>query len=255
VACAQGQGLGKFKLISTFIPTLKPDRRLPQVLLSICAVVSLALGLLQDFGTTRPDGGPPVDLAESVAIIVAVLIVVGVGSLNDWQKERQFESFNEKKEERSVKVVRDGREQLIHVHDVVVGDIALLEPGEVIPCDGVFLSGHNLRCDESSATGESDAIKKLPYRKCIALRNRRLAEFEPDSPIGDGESTSGSPRKPSGLELLGHTDCFVISGSKVVEGVGSYLVISVGPRSFNGRIMMGSSLSPPRILALIKLIS
>ena len=136
--------------------------------MSICAVVSLALGLFQDFGTTRPDGDPPVDWVEGMAIIVAVLIVVGVGSLNDWQKERQFEGLNEKRGERSVKVVRDGREQLIHVHDVVVGDVVLLEPGEVIPCDGVFLSGHNVRCDESSATGESDTIKKLSYQDCIA---------------------------------------------------------------------------------------
>ena len=221
-------------------------------------MVSLALGLFQDFGTPRPDGDPPVDWVEGVTILVAVLIVVGVGSLNDWQKEKQFESLNEKREERSVKVVRDGREQLINVHDVVVGDIVLLEPGEVIPCDGVFISGHNVRCDESSATGESDAIKKLPYQDCIALRDRRLAEFEPkpESPIGDGESTSGTPRKnPSGLDLLGHTDCFVVSGSKVVEGVGSYLVISVGQKSFNGRIMMGSSVSPPCILVLIKPIS
>jgi Ca2+-transporting ATPase len=235
----------------TFIPILKPDGRLPQVLLSVCAVVSLALGLFQDFGTTRPDGDPPVDWVEGVTIIVAVLIVVGVGSLNDWQKEKQFESLNEKREERSVKVIRNGREHLIDVHDVVVGDVVLLEPGEVIPCDGVFLSGHNVRCDESSATGESDAIKKLPYQECITLRNKRLAEFDPDSLIGDAESTSALPRKnPSGLELLGHTDCFVVSGSKVVEGVGSYLVISVGQKSFNGRIMMGSSLSPPCNLAL-----
>jgi P-type Ca2+ transporter type 2C len=215
-------------------------------LLSVCAVVSLALGLFQDFGTTRPDGDPPVDWVEGVAIIVAVMIVVGVGSLNDWQKEKQFEGLHQKREERFVKVIRDGREQLIHVQDVVVGDVVLLEPGEIIPCDGVFLSGHNVRCDESSATGESDAVKKLPYQECIALRNKRLAEFEPETPIGDGESTIGLPRKnPSGLDLLGHTDCFLVSGSKVVEGVGSYLVISVGQKSFNGRIMMGSSLSPP----------
>jgi Ca2+-transporting ATPase len=209
-------------------------------------VISLALGLFQDFGTKRPDGDPPVDWVEGVAIIVAVLIVVGVGSLNDWQKEKQFEALNEKREERFIKVIRDGREQLIPVHDVVVGDVVLLEPGDVIPCDGVFLSGHNVRCDESSATGESDAIKKLSYQECIALRDKRLAEFDPESPIGDGESTTGSRRKNlSGLDLLGHTDCFVVSGSKVVEGVGSYVVISVGPKSFNGRIMMGSSLVPP----------
>jgi len=150
----------------------------------------LALSLFQDFGTTCPDGDPPVDWVEGVAIIVAVLIVVGIGSLNDWQKEKQFEGLNEKREESSVKVVRDGRDQLIHVHDVVVGDIVLLEPGEVIPCDGVFLSGHNVRCDESSTTGKSDAIKKLPYQECIALRNKRLAKFKPNSPIGDGEIIS-----------------------------------------------------------------
>ena len=37
----------------------------------------------------------------------------------------------------------------------------MLEPGEVVPCDGVFLSGHNVKCDESGATGESDAIRKV----------------------------------------------------------------------------------------------
>jgi Ca2+-transporting ATPase len=78
----------------------------------------------------------------------------------------------------------------------------------------------NVRCDESSVTGDSDAIKKLPYQECIALRNKRLAEFETDSPIGDGESTSGSPREnPSGLDLLGHTDCFVVSESKALKGL------------------------------------
>jgi magnesium-transporting ATPase (P-type) len=113
---------------------------------------------------------------------------------------KQFEGLNQKRKEDFVRVVRDGREQLIHVHDVAVG-VVLLEPGEVITCDGVFLSGHNVRCDESSAIGESDAIKKLPYQECIALRNKLLTEFESDSPIGDRVSTSGSPRKnPSSLD-------------------------------------------------------
>ncbi|KAI0775069.1 calcium-translocating P-type ATPase [Trametes elegans] len=183
------------------------------VLLSIAAVVSLALGFFQDFGTPRPEGEPPVDWVEGVAIMVAILIVVMVGSINDWQKERQFQTLNEKKEERGVKVIRDGVEMIIDIKEVVVGDVALVEPGEIVPCDGIFISGHNVKCDESNTTGESDAIKKLSYEDCVR---------------GEGAEGGG----------LKHTDCFMISGSKVLEGYGSYVVIAVGTRSFNGRIMM-----------------
>lgn len=80
-----------------------------------------------------------------------------------------------------------------------------------MPCDGVFLSGHNIKCDESGMTGESDIIKKLPPAEC--------------------ERVTAS-----------HTDCFVVSGSKIMEGVGSYVVIAVGKRSFSGRITMGQLL-------------
>jgi len=38
-----------------------------------------------------------------------------------------------------------------------------------------------------------------------------------------------------------HMDCFVVSGSKALEGVGSYVVVAVDTKSFNGRIMMGAS--------------
>ncbi|RPD74953.1 calcium-translocating P-type ATPase [Lentinus tigrinus ALCF2SS1-7] len=183
------------------------------VLLSIAAIVSLALGFFQDFGTPRPAGEPPVDWVEGVAIIVAIAIVVMVGSLNDWQKERQFQTLNEKKEERGVKVIRDGVEMVVDIKEVVVGDVALVEPGEIIPCDGIFITGHNVKCDESGATGESDAIKKMSYEDCLK------------------EGTEGG-------EHGKHTDCFMISGSKVLEGYGSYVVIAVGTRSFNGRIMM-----------------
>jgi Cation transport ATPase len=109
----------------------------------------------------------------------------------------------------------------INSQEVVVGDTALLEPGEIIPCDGVFLSGHNVKCDESGATGESDAIKKVSYDECLAIRQK----------LGGDKGMESSPS---------HTDCFVVSGSKVLEGVGSYVVVAVGTKSFNGRIMMGS---------------
>lgn len=193
------------------------------IILSFAAVISFALGLFQDFGTPREPGEPPVDWVEGVAIMVAILIVVLVGSVNDWQKERQFMALGEKRDERGVKVIRGGTEKVVDVRQVVVGDVALLEPGEVIPCDGIYLGGHNVRCDESGATGESDAIKKVSYDEAMRLAGQKDDEHA-------------------------HTDCFVISGAKVLEGYGRYVVIAVGPKSFNGRIMMGKLIFHPRLL-------
>ncbi|KAG6837246.1 hypothetical protein H0H93_012641 [Arthromyces matolae] len=198
------------------------------VLLSIAAVISLALGLFQDFGPSMPHDGPPVDWVEGVAIMVAVAIVVIVGSINDWQKERQFKQLNDKKEERTVKVIRDGVECVIDSREVVVGDIALLEPGEIIPCDGVYLGGQHVRCDEAGATGESDAMRKATYEECMELIKR------------DGQ-------------LPPHTDCFIVSGSKVLEGVGRYVVIAVGTKSFHGRIMMALQTDPETTPLQLKL--
>lgn len=102
------------------------------------------------------------------------------------------------------------------MQDVVVGDIALLEPGEIVPCDGIFISGHNVKCDESGATGETDAIKKVPYHECIDIRDRGLKE--------GGKAFEA-----------GHTDCFVVSGSKVLEGVGRYVIVAVVGRQLAER--------------------
>ncbi|KAH9975144.1 hypothetical protein BJV77DRAFT_957403, partial [Russula vinacea] len=51
-------------------------------------LILLALSLFQDFGTTRPEGEPQIDWVKGVNILVAVIIVVRVGSVNDWQKEK-----------------------------------------------------------------------------------------------------------------------------------------------------------------------
>jgi len=83
-----------------------------------------------------------------------VILIVLVGSLNDWHKEKQFKA-NEKREGRIVKVIRVGKKQMIDIHSIVVGDVVLFEPSEIIPCNSIFYSGHNVRCDKSGAMGES----------------------------------------------------------------------------------------------------
>nr|CAG8460801.1 2678_t:CDS:2 [Entrophospora candida] len=128
------------------------------VLLAIAAIISLGLGLYEDLRPNADPDKPKVSWVEGVAIIVAIMIVILVGSINDWQKERQFQKLNAKKEDRYVKATRNGKEFLLSVHDILVGDILHLEPGDIIAADGILVSGHNLRCDESAATGESDAV-------------------------------------------------------------------------------------------------
>lgn len=181
------------------------------IILSIAAVISLALGLYQTFSKEKEEGAN-VDWIEGVAIMVAVIIVIFVGALNDWQKERQFAKLNQKKEDREVKVIRSGKTREISVYDVLVGDIMILEQGDVIPVDGIFISGHNVSCDESSATGESDLLKKTP-----SIEVFRAQEAHEDT------------RK---------MDPFILSGAKVSEGVGTFLVTATGVHSTYGKTMM-----------------
>ena len=177
------------------------------ILLTIAAVVSLALGIYE---TVAGDSG--VDWVEGVAICVAIIIVVTVGAANDFQKERQFVKLNKRKDDREVKVIRSGKSIQISVHDITVGDVLHLEPGDAIPADGIFITGHGVKCDESSATGESDQMKKT-------------GGDEVWQRIQDGTATA-------------KLDPFIISGSKVLEGVGTFLVTSVGQNSSYGKILM-----------------
>ena len=179
------------------------------ILLTVAAVVSLALGIYQ---SSQKSGGETLQWVEGVAIIVAVVLVVTVGAANDWQKERQFVKLNKKKEDRSVKVIRSGKSREISVHDILVGDVMHLEPGDMVPVDGIFISGHNVKCDESSATGESDLLKKHPGDQVYSAMEAH--------------------------QSVSHQDPFIISGAKVTEGIGTFLVTAVGVHSSYGKTMM-----------------
>lgn len=179
------------------------------ILLTVAAVVSLALGIYQ---SKTAKNGEKVQWVEGVAIAIAIIIVVAVGAANDWQKERQFVKLNKKKDDRDIKIIRSGKSREISVHDILVGDVVHLEPGDMIPVDGIFISGHNLRCDESSATGESDLLKKH-----------------------GGEEVYGAIEKH---QNVGKMDPFIISGGKVTEGIGTFLVTAVGVNSSYGKTMM-----------------
>jgi Ca2+-transporting ATPase len=66
------------------------------IILTVVACISLALGLYQDFGASSRFDEPKVRWVEGVTIMVAVALVVVVGSVNDYQKEQQFLKLNKK---------------------------------------------------------------------------------------------------------------------------------------------------------------
>ncbi|KAJ3401117.1 plasma membrane calcium, partial [Chytridiales sp. JEL 0842] len=125
------------KNIFDFIKDAFQDKIL--ILLTVAAFVSLAIGIYEDTKPLGPNASEAdkqkIHWIEGFAIIVAVLIVVLSSSINDLQKEAQFRKLNAKKEDRQVKAIRDGQQQLISIYGIVVGDILLLEPGDVIPAD------------------------------------------------------------------------------------------------------------------------
>ena len=94
----------------------------------------------------------------------------------------------------------------------LVGDVLLVEPGDILPVDGIFISGQGVKCDESSATGESDIIKKTP--------------------------ADAAYRAMESNESLKKMDPFMISGGKVTEGYGRMLVTATGIHSAMGKTML-----------------
>ncbi|KAI0396608.1 putative calcium P-type ATPase [Xylariaceae sp. FL0594] len=188
------------------------------ILLTAAAIVSLAIGLYQTFGQKHESNNPGVEWIEGVAIIVAIVIVVLVGSLNDWKKERQFAQLNRKKSDRTVKAVRSGKTVEISVFDIMAGDVLHLEPGDLIPVDGVLIEGSNVKCDESQATGESNVIQKRSADDVFAAIER-------------GDDTK-------------KLDPLIQSGGRVMEGMGTFMATSTGIYSSYGRTLMSLDEDP-----------
>ncbi|CAL5996411.1 Calcium-transporting_ATPase [Hexamita inflata] len=123
------------------------------IILIIASVVSMIL-------TTTVIKPKELEWIDSVAILVAVVVVVMVTSCNDYSKEKQFRALNAQKDDKTMKVIRNGSQQEISVYEVVVGDIVVLGVGDQIAADGILIASNDMKVDESGMTGESDEIKK-----------------------------------------------------------------------------------------------
>lgn len=94
-----------------------------------------------------------------------------VGTINDWHMQRQCTRLTKKTSDRMVNVIRSGRSQEISISDVTVDDVMHLATGDIVPVDGIFIQGSAVKCDESSATGESVLLRK-PAAAYVSIRCR-----------------------------------------------------------------------------------
>ncbi|CAH1417734.1 unnamed protein product [Lactuca virosa] len=158
------------------------------LILLACAALSLGFGIKEE--------GAKEGWYEGGSIFVAVFLVIAVSAVSNFRQERQFDKLSKISNNIKIDAIRDGRRQKILIFDVVVGDVVILNIGDQIPADGLFIDGYSLLVDESSMTGESDHID------------------------------IDSIRNP-----------FLISGSKVADGHGRMLVVSVGMNTAWGKMM------------------
>ncbi|XP_074814286.1 plasma membrane calcium-transporting ATPase 2 isoform X10 [Natator depressus] len=192
--------LEKRKLIfgQNFIPPKKPKTFLQLVwealqdvtliILEIAAIISLGLSFYQPpgegnegcatvSGGAEDEGEAEAGWIEGAAILLSVICVVLVTAFNDWSKEKQFRGLQSRiEQEQKFTVVRGAQVIQIPVAEIVVGDIAQVKYGDLLPADGIFIQGNDLKIDESSLTGESDQVRKSVDKDPMLLSGTHVME-------------------------------------------------------------------------------
>ena len=99
------------------------------------------------------------DVIDACVIMLAVLLNVIMGFIQEYRSQKAVESLKNLIVKTAV-VKRENRIEQINSEELTIGDIVILEEGDKIPADLILIEANNLACDESSLTGESEAVKK-----------------------------------------------------------------------------------------------
>lgn len=181
-----------------FIPPKKPKTFLQLVwealqdvtliILEVAAIISLGLSFYhpqgessdncgQAAGGAEDEGEAQAGWIEGAAILFSVIIVVLVTAFNDWSKEKQFRGLQSRiEQEQKFTVIRKGQVIQIPVAEIVVGDIAQIKYGDLLPADGILIQGNDLKIDESSLTGEADHVRKSLEKDPMLLSGTHVME-------------------------------------------------------------------------------
>uniref|UniRef100_A0ACB8F8H2 Uncharacterized protein n=1 Tax=Sphaerodactylus townsendi TaxID=933632 RepID=A0ACB8F8H2_9SAUR len=137
----------------------------------------MALCKISDAAADEAEEAEEAQWIEGAAILLSVVCVVLVTAFNDWSKEKQFRGLQHRIEsDQRFTVIRAGQVIQVPVTELVVGDIACVKYGDLLPTDGILLQGHDLKTDESSLTGESDLVKKSLTEDPMLLSGTQVME-------------------------------------------------------------------------------
>jgi len=145
------------------------------------------------------------ELADTIAILVIVVLNAVIGVVQEYRAERAMEALREMAAETAT-VRRAGQTFEIPAAELTVGDIVLLDAGRVVPADLRLIESAGLRAAEAALTGESLAVEK--YTEPVD---------DADAPIGDRSSMA-------------------YRGTQIVYGRGVGVVTAVGLATELGKI-------------------
>jgi P-type E1-E2 ATPase len=97
----------------------------------VAATVSLAIGIWKE-GIER-------GWIEGLSIYIAVVIIVGVTTFNDYAKEKQFQKLLASREDRYVQSIRGGEARNISIFKLLVGDVIPIAEGDMVPADCILI--------------------------------------------------------------------------------------------------------------------
>ena len=148
-------GTKKRSLFKIFIETFSD----PIIKILLIALVVKVVFLFRDF-----------NWFETLGILIAVLLSSLVSSISEYGSEEAFKKLQEDDNNNKIKVRRDGEVEEVSIDDIVVGDIMIIQSGDLIGADGKIVYG-SIRVDESKLSGESREKNKGVfddvYRGCV----------------------------------------------------------------------------------------
>ena len=168
------------------------------IILLVAALISGVLAVIENES-----------FADVIIILAVVIINAVLGVYQESKAEKAIEAL-QKMSAATSRVVRDGKIQVIHSEDLVVGDIILVEAGDAVPADARILENASLKVEEAALTGESVPVTK--FIDMIYLR-----DGEKDVPLGDRKN-------------------MLYMGSTVVYGRGVAVVTATGMDTEMGKI-------------------